>query len=106
MTFRRRLSTAVLLVIPALAIYGLGRYYSPDVIEFVVAQSLVEKAPAGTDSEAIKSRFRKLMANSATRGTRMETLLELSQYLEKVQELSGAELELLLQGTPPGSFRP
>jgi hypothetical protein len=105
MAFRRRLVIAVLLALPALAAYALGRYYAPDVITLIVEQSLVEKAPPGTDPETTQSRFQVLMAGCASREARMNTLLQLSQYLEKVQELSVPELEALLQGTPPGSAR-
>jgi hypothetical protein len=105
MILRRRLGIAVLLVLPAVFAYVLGRYYSPDLISLVVEQSLVEKAPPGTDSNAVQSRFQTLMAGYATREAKMSALLQLSQYLEKVQELSIAELEALLRGTPPGSAR-
>jgi hypothetical protein len=105
MTLRRRLGIAVLLMLPAMVAYALGRYYSPDLISLVVEQSLVEKAPPGTDSKTIQSRFQSLMAGYDTREAKMSALLQLSQYLEKIQQLSLPELEALLRGTPPGSAR-
>jgi hypothetical protein len=54
----------------------------------------------------VKSRFRNMIAGCPTTDTRMLTLLQLSQYMEKVQELSVPEMEALLRGTPPGSARP
>ena len=106
MPIRKRLGIAVILVLPALAAYILGRQYAPDVITFVVEHTLVEKSPPGTDSELVKSRFRNMIAGCATTETRMRTLLQLSQYMEKVQELSIPELESLLRGAPPGAARP
>ena len=106
MTLRRRLGIAVLLVFPGFAAYVLGRYYSPDVIAFIVEHTLVEKSPPGTDPESVKSRFRNMIAGCTTADLRMQILLQLSQYMEKVQELSVPELESLLRGIPPGSARP
>jgi hypothetical protein len=106
MTLRRRLGIAALLALPVLVIYGLGRYYSPDIITLIVEQSLIEKAPPGTNPEVVTARFHRLMAGCATHDAKMQTLLQLSQYLEKVQEISVPELESLLQGILPGSTRP
>lgn len=103
MNLRRRLVIAAFLALPALASYALGRYYSPSVITFVVEQSLIEKAPPGTDVGATRSRFRMLISDCATSDAKMKKLLQLSQYLEKVQGLTGSELEMILRGVPPGS---
>ena len=106
MPLRKRLGIAVLLVLPAFVAYLLGRCYAPDVITFIVEHTLVEKSPDGTDPELVKSRFRNMIAGCTTTETRMQTLLQLSQYMEKVQELSVPEMESLLRGIPPGSARP
>jgi hypothetical protein len=47
-----------------------------------------------------------MIAGCTTADLRMQILLQLSQYMEKVQELSAPELESLLRGIPPGSARP
>ncbi len=103
MTFRQRLAIIGVLAAAGVALYGLGRYYSPVLITYVVEQTLAEKAPPGTDKQLLQSRFRSLVSSSGSREIRLQRLFRLSQYLEKVQELTRPELEILLREAPNGS---
>ena len=103
MAFRQRLAIVGLLAFVALAVYGVGRHYSPALMTYVVEQTLEEKSPPGTDPAMLKSRFEGLLAASPSPEAKLETLLRLSQYLEKVQELTKPELEMLLQESPERS---
>lgn len=103
MALRQRLGVMGLLAFAALAIYGMGRYYSPTLMAYVVEQTLAEKSPPGTDPAMLRSRFEALISASPSREAKLETLLRLSQYLEKVQELTRPELEMLLHESPERS---
>lgn len=102
MALRQRLGVMGLLAFAALAIYGMGRYYSPTLMAYVVEQTLAEKSPPGTDPAMLRSRFEALISASPSREAKLETLLRLSQYLEKVQELTRPELEMLLHESRRG----
>ena len=103
MTFRQRLAIVGLLAFMALAAYGVGRHYSTALMTYVVEQTLEEKSPPGTDPAMLKSRFEGLLSASSSPEAKLQTLLRLSQYLEKVQELTKSELEMLLQEPPEKS---
>lgn len=97
LAFRQRLRIVGLLGLVALALYGMGRYYSTTLVAYVVEQTLVEKSPPGTDPVMLRSRFEALISASRSREAKFKILLRLSQYLEKVQEMTRPELEMLLQ---------
>ncbi|MGD0310219.1 MAG: hypothetical protein ABSC02_13150 [Acidobacteriota bacterium] len=80
-----------------LLIYGIGRYYSPGIVGYVVEEALVQKAPEGMSPTAVRKRFEAVMAVTRTED-KMLKLLTLSNYLEKVQKLTPAELHELLPG--------
>ncbi len=96
MALRYRLMILGLLALITMALYGLGRFYSPSLMTYVVKQTLIEKAPPGTDNAMLKRRFEAVFSHRPTED-KLQRLLRLSQYLEKVQELTRPELELLLQ---------
>jgi hypothetical protein len=78
-----------------LLVYGIGRYYSPWIVGYVVEEALVQKAPEGMNPAAVRKRFEAVMAVTRTQD-KMSRLLTLSNYLEKVQKLTPTELEELL----------
>lgn len=92
-----------LLVLAFLAIYGLAKYYSPTIVAYVVEQSLVQKAPEGMSPILVRERFETSLA-AVKPEAKLLKLLEISNYLEKVQKLTPADLDRLLtsRGTPPG----
>jgi hypothetical protein len=80
-----------------LLVYGTGRHYSPWIVGYVVEEALVQKAPEGMSPTAARKRFEAVMAATRTQD-KMLKLLMLSNYLEKVQKLTPAELDELLPG--------
>jgi hypothetical protein len=105
MTIQKRSIIAAVMVSLALVFYGAARHYSPSLILYVVEQSLAQKAPAGTDSILLRERLHAILASAPNQSVRMEKLLRISEYLEKVQHLSYEEIDRILAmdkpGTPP-----
>ncbi len=86
-----------------LGAYGTASYYSTAMIAYVVEQALIQKLPDGADTELFHSRLQRLLAGMPDRRAKMAKLLEMSQYMEKVQKLTQVELEALFAGAdfPP-----
>ncbi len=97
MKLQRRLEIVGLLLAIVLVIYGVARHYSSSLIAYVVEQALIQKAPSGTDPLLLHERFQTLLVALPDRNNRMEKLLQISKYLEKVQILDTGELEDLLR---------
>lgn len=97
MAFRKRLMFAAALLVIASVLYGAGRFYSPSLIQYVVEQSLIQKAPAGRDPDDLKRRLRALVSSAPDQNARMKLLLQTSGYLEKVQSLTPEDLDRLLE---------
>ena len=95
MNFRRRLSVLGILTLLFLAVYGIGRLYSPAIMRYVVEQALMQKLPEGVRPEAVRDRFRAQLA-AVPQKDKLMKILELSKYLEKVQKLTPEELNRLL----------
>ena len=100
MNIRKRSLILGLLLAVALVFYGAARYYSPFLVEYVVEQTLIQKAPSGTDPVLLKARLRTLLSAAPNQELRMESLLRISSYLEKVQSLTPGELNDLLAIAP------
>jgi hypothetical protein len=102
MTFRKRLIVVMILALLALGAYGTASYYSTALIAYVVEQALMQKLPDGADPELFHSRLQSTLAGMPDQA-KMTKLLQMSQYMEKVQKLSQVELEALLAGNdlPP-----
>jgi hypothetical protein len=103
-TAKQRMAVLVLLATLFLAAYTAGTRYSPAIVAYVVRQTLIQKAPAGVDPGSVGERFDKLFAPMPS-DAKMEKMLALSSYLEKVQKLSPEELKRLL-ATAEGTERP
>ncbi len=80
--------------------YGAAKYYSPSLVAYVVEQTLIQKAPSGTDPVLLKSRLSAFLSAAPDKRLKMERLLGISAYLEKVQSLTPAELDDLLAIAP------
>ncbi len=108
MSFRKRAGIVSVLGIIALAVYGTARYYRHPLVVYVVEQSLIQKAPPGTDPTLIREHLRALLASIPDPDTRFARVLAISQEIEKLQALTPKELEQLLSVTArnpaPGSF--
>jgi len=96
MTIQKRLIIIGIVLAIAAILYGAGRHYSPSLIQYVVEQSLIQKAPAGTDPTELRGRLHTLVSTIPDRNARMERLLRISEYLEKTQSLSTEDLDRLL----------
>ena len=96
MTIRKRLIVIVSLLAIASVLYGAARYYSPALILFVVEQSLLQKAPSGIDPAVVHERFRARIAATQDRGSQIQKLIQISQYLEKLQYLTLEQFNALL----------
>jgi hypothetical protein len=93
-----------LLLTLALASYCAVLHYSPRLVAFVVQESIMQKAPEHADPNLVRARFQALLDAAPDDDTRMQTVLAMSQQLEKVQKLNDLELEQLLgkgTGFPP-----
>ena len=89
-----------LLLALASVLYGAAKHYAPLIVEYVVEQTLIQKAPSGIDPVLLNSRFRALLSADPSNQVRMERLLRISEYLEKVQSLTPGELEDLMAIAP------
>ena len=94
-TFGQRILILCLAIVLFLTAYAIAKSYAPSMVAHVVKQALIEKAPAGMNPTLAGERFDKLMA-AIPSDYKLEKMLALSNYLEKVQELTPAELEHLL----------
>lgn len=80
----------------ALTLYGAAKYSSPSLVRHVVEQSLIQKAPSGTDIAHLQDRVRAHLSTASDQNAQMKRLLRISLYLEKVQHLTAEELDKLL----------
>ncbi len=96
MTIRNRSLVLGLLLVIGLGLYGAAKQYSPSLVLYVVEQSLIQKAPAGVNVSRLHERFRARVFSAPDNASRMERLLVISQYLEKVQHLTVQQLDELL----------
>jgi hypothetical protein len=97
---KKRLAVAIAVLILVLSVYGTVKLYSPSLIFYVVEQTLIQKAPPGTDPALLHERLQLLVSASPNPEARMEELFRISAYLEKVQTLTPEQLEFLIR-TPP-----
>ncbi len=97
MPFRKRLWIVGILTMSGVLAYGTARHYSETLISYVVEQALLQKLPAGFDPAQSRDRFRDLLSSLPNHQARLEKLLSLSQYLEKLQTLTPQELDQLLR---------
>jgi hypothetical protein len=103
MTIQKKSMIVMALAILALASYGVARYYSPALVLHVVEQSLVQKAPPGTDPVLLRKQLHSLLSATPDQKTKMDKLLHISAYLEKVQRLTSEELYELMEVEKPGT---
>ena len=96
MTIQKRSMVVTMLGILALASYGTAKYYSPALVFHAVEQSLIQKAPLGADPTWLRGRLHALLSTASDKNARMEMLLGVSAYLEKVQRLTPEELDELM----------
>ena len=96
MGVQRRLLVGAVLSVIVLILYGIGKYYSAPLILYVVEQSLAQKAPDGMERTHIRERLHGFLNSAPDKNKKMERLLRISEYLEKVQSLTPEELNELI----------
>ena len=96
MAIQMRLLFVAALFAFALVLYGTGKHYSTPLILHVVEQSLAQKAPAGIDSTQLRERLHCYLDSAPDKNKKMERLLRISEYLEKVQYITPEELNELI----------
>jgi hypothetical protein len=106
MTLKRRSLVMMGLMALAAAAYGTARASAPALVLHVVEQSLNQKAPADVGPETIRRRLDKALSATPDGNARMRLLLRISRDLEKIQQLTHEEWEMLWReagpGDPPG----
>jgi hypothetical protein len=85
----------------ASVLYGVAEYYSSSIILYVTEQSLIQKAPAGTDPLQIHKQLSALLSTTPDHKAKMQMLLRISEHLEKIQRLAPEELNGLLANELP-----
>jgi len=104
MTIQKRSIVMALIVLFFAMLYGIAKFNSPFLVEYVVEQTLIQKAPPGTDPVKIHERLQELLAQAPDRRSRIDLLFRISMHLEKVQSLSHQDLSDLLEVEEPGAF--
>jgi hypothetical protein len=106
MTFKKKsLIMAVLLAFASIA-YGTARHYSPVLIHYVVIQSLIQKAPPGVNAMMVQQRLQAHLSTAPNQSIRIQRLLHISTYLEKVQHLTSEEWNSLFSEKGPNDLLP
>ena len=85
-------------LIIAAASFTAARLASASIVAYVVEETLVQKAPPGTDPLWVRFRFRTMLSGSAGKAARIDRLMDIAQALEKSQQLTAPEFERLLAG--------
>lgn len=101
MSIQKRSLVVVVLLTLASASYGIARYYSPSLIYHVVEQSLIQKMPAEVSKSMVRERLQAHLAAVPDSNARIKRLLQISEYLEKVQHLTSEEWDGLLPAGKP-----
>jgi hypothetical protein len=96
MAIRKRLILAGAVLLLASILYGAGRHHSAFLIQYVVEQSLIQKAPTGEDPSDLRARLRTILAAIPAENAKMTRLLQMSEFLEKTQSLTPEDLDKLL----------
>ena len=107
MTIRNRSLVIVSLFVTASVLYGAAKLYSPSLVFFVVEQSLLQKAPSGINPASVHERLHTRIAAIPDQNAQIQKLLQISEYLEKVQYLNFEQLDEILavgKSDKPSSF--
>jgi hypothetical protein len=99
-TLKRRLIVAGFVAGFAVASLATAKRFSVSLIAYVTEEALIQKLPAGSDPPAVRRKFRALIAGLPDRQLKLERLLSMSQYLERLQTIDRQELERILAPNP------
>ena len=104
MTMRKRSLAMGLIFIFCAILYGTAKFNSPFLVKYVVEQTLIQKAPPGTDPVKIHMRLKELLAQAPDRRGKIDILFRISRQLEKVQTLSHQDLVDLMEVKEAGAL--
>ena len=99
----QRIRILCLILVLGLISYVLARSCAPAIIEYVVEETLVQKAPHDVDPAVVRARLAAALAARADRDTKLEFLLDVARSLEKYQKLTPQEIDRLLPAKPPAA---
>lgn len=91
----RRIRILCIILVLGVVSYALARSFAPAIIEYVVEETLVQKAPHGVDPAVVRTRLAAALAGRADGNARLESLLEVARSLEKYQRLTPQEFDRL-----------
>ncbi len=95
--FRQRIAVLVFLILIYLVVVAISKHFSPAVVTYVVQEALIQKAPEGVSPAVVRERFEALL-QAMPPEQKLIKMLDLSNYLEKVQKLTSAEMDQLMAG--------
>lgn len=84
----------------AAGVYLTAKLCAGSIVAYVVEETLIQKAPPGTDPHLLRSRLESRLAACPDEATRLQRLMEIAQTLERVQTLTPHELEGALKVCP------
>ena len=84
----------------AAAAYLTAKLYSYSIVFYVVEETLIQKAPPGTDPVELRLRLRARMEKCPDESARLGWLMAIAQTLEKTQRLTPDQLEMAMKGCP------
>jgi hypothetical protein len=97
MTIKKRSTILIAILILASIAYGAAKFYSPFIIFYVVEQTLIQKAPPGTDPALLRKRLQDIVSAAPNQSAQMEELFRISAFLEKVQSLTPEQLNQFIR---------
>jgi len=95
-SFRNRSIVVATILLLGLITYAAAKYYAPSLVLYVVEQTLIQKAPEGSNPALLRERLHSLLAEITDENEKMARLLRISEQLEKVQILKPEDLDNLL----------
>jgi hypothetical protein len=78
--------------------YLTAKLYSHSLVFYVVEETLIQKAPPGTDPVELRLRLRTRMGKCPDESARLGQLMAIAQTLEKTQRLTPDQLEMAVKG--------
>jgi hypothetical protein len=94
---------AILVALGAFSLAALliAHSYTQDLVNYVVCQAFLQKRPPGVDPEQIQAAFENAMRvaqeNGEARRNHLQKLFQISQRLEKLQQLTEKDAREMLQ---------
>jgi hypothetical protein len=101
MTIQKRSLIILYIIVLLSMLYGVAKYKSTYLVEFIVERTLIQKAPSGTDPARVRDRLRVLIEGMPDRKSKTDLLFRIAGELEKVQALTLQGISQILQVEDP-----